>query len=173
MSAEELRKLAATTTADAVFKAICERGFTPMDGRKESDNMRDAVHEANHALQQHLTGYGRQRWTRKNIDKAVQKERRANAGVPMLRAAAWYNELECRAVEQLVCAALGAPCYSVEQGVFVATREANEFGELFAPFDASVAQVRKMMEEPRVLNRARRVIQLACDRDESRVSGSG
>ena len=59
----------------------------------DTNNVRDAAHEASHALE-----YGVERWDRRSIDNAV-----LNDG----RSFQVRSEVMARAVEQLVCEALG------------------------------------------------------------------
>lgn len=82
----------------------------------DAGDLRDAAHEAHHALDARVP---RGRWDRQTIDRAVFR-------MGAKRAA--FSEVMARAVEQLVCADLGVPCDSVEDYAAIAVLEAAGAG---------------------------------------------
>lgn len=103
---------AAKPTAQDIIRAIRDRG-------SDADTLRDAAHEACHALEFSVP---EGEWDRDSIDNyaqsAIQKKGR-EARVFALR-----SEILARAVEQLVCRAVGAECPAVEACALVACKEA-------------------------------------------------
>lgn len=86
-------------TADSLLAAIRSRGV-------DSNDLRFAVHEACHALQWRVT----KPWTSDNIHAKKPKPHRIFGVAGGVR-----DEIQARAVEQLVCRRLGIDCGSVEQ----------------------------------------------------------
>lgn len=79
-------------------------------------DLRDAAHEAHHALDARVP---RGRWDRQTIDRAVHRMGAKRAAT---------SELMARAVEQFVCADLGVPCDSVDDYATIAVLEAAGAG---------------------------------------------
>jgi hypothetical protein len=88
--------------AAALLSAIQSRG-------SDATDLRDAAHEACHALQWKVT----KRWTRDNIH--AKKPKRPGFGVG--------DEIVARAVEQLVCRELGVDCGPVSKWAHVCWME--------------------------------------------------
>lgn len=84
-------------TADALLSAIQAKG-------SNATTLRDAAHEACHALQWGV----KKRWTRDNIHAKKPKRHRIFGDIGV------RDEMVARAVEQLVCARMGVDCGTVE-----------------------------------------------------------
>ena len=119
----------------------------------DATDLRDAAHEAHHALTHGIKG----KWTRKAVDRAVQKSWPGRRGYPMRLA----EEIDARAVEQIVCADLGVECWPVDKAVGIMIMECisvDRVGGL--DFDPLVAAVKRRMASPSCRRYADRVIAL-------------
>lgn len=104
----------ANATAERLLKAIRDRGSDARD-------LRDAAHEACHALSWSV----KKRWTRENI----------HARKPRARALGVSDEILARAVEQLVCQRLGVDCGSVKKWAMVCWMEMLKNERISLPMD--------------------------------------
>lgn len=125
-----------------VIAAVRRRGSTAAD-------LRDAAHEACHALESDLRG----KWTRERIHAKL--TRGAFSGMFLVE-----SEIKARAVEQIVCKRLGVEIEAPEEWARVALLEmATTFGNA-PPLDLFLATVAKRMASPTVIALADRVIAL-------------
>lgn len=99
------------TPADIVA-AVRARG-------SDTDNLRDAAHEAHHAIE---AGVPEGQWDRESIHVAV---------MAMGRGKAAASEVMARAIEQIVCADLGVDCGEIEKWALKACFEAVKSGVAF------------------------------------------
>lgn len=127
---------------EALLLAIRARGV-------ESSDLRDAAHEACHALQWGLT----KKWTRTNVERANPNKRRISLGLA--------DEITARAVEQIVCKRLGAECQTVESCVMTMCMETVKFDRVSLPYDDMVKAVRRRITSPAAIIMADRVLALA------------
>lgn len=91
-------------TPESLIRAIRSKG-------NDATNLRDAVHEAHHALSAKVVGP----WDRENIHRHVMRMGRGHAA---------FDEITARAVEQMVCHDFGIDCGSVEKWAHIACMEA-------------------------------------------------
>ncbi len=122
----------------------------------EPNDLRDAAHEAHHALSVGLKGS----WDRERLNRAMERKGRSY----ML-----LSEIEARAVEQLVCADLGVnPGGDVDRWAMVSCMEAikNSRMDIGGP-DRIADAVRRAMQRPAIRKAADRVLALG---DESKSS---
>ena len=117
-------------TPEALLRALAAHGITLR--HDANDALRDAAHEAAHALAWGL----KPPWTRARVAKAA----------PRRVLAKFQGELLARAVEQLVCEAVGAPCAELEVRASTAGREAMKYDGYNAPHDAFVAGIKRYLE---------------------------
>ncbi len=98
-----------STEAQKLFDAIRARGYTPHE-RDDPHDLRDAVHEAHHAL---FCGL-KKLWTRDNIHDAIMRKAKRDAS-RLLRSTEMLvrYELYARAVEWTICERYGIE-YEVE-----------------------------------------------------------
>lgn len=130
-----------SATADKIITAIQAKG-------NDARDLRDTAHEAHHALSTGLRGA----WDRERIHKAVMKKGRAFAA---------RNEIECRAVEQLVCRALGVDAGDLEYWSMIACMEAIKGAGIRYPgVTWFVERVREAMGTDAMKKAAERVIAL-------------
>jgi hypothetical protein len=85
-------------SAEAILAAIQSRGSDAVD-------LRDAVHEATHAIQCRLHGP----WQRERIHAALERRAKHSAGKRWLVTEMVRYELQARAVEMLVCERFAVP----------------------------------------------------------------
>ena len=117
--------------------------------RIQAADLRDAAHEACHALESDLRG----KWTRDRIHTKLTR------GV-FSRMFLVESEIKARAVEQIVCKRLGVETDPVDSWAAVALLEmATTFGNA-PPLDLFLATVAKRMASPTVIALAGRVIAL-------------
>lgn len=133
------------TPAD-IIAAIQARGSDAMD-------LRDAAHEAHHAL---VLGVPVGKWDRKTIDCYAQRAIRKNG-----RGFGLADETMARAVEQLVCADFGVDCGTVERCALVASMEAIKFDRVSYDLGMFVRTVKAHMVSPEARQSANAVIGLA------------
>lgn len=138
-------------TPEALILAIRAHGC-------DAITLRDAVHEALHALEAELP---RGRWDRQSIHVAVKR-------MGVIKAAA--SEIMARAVEQIVCTRLGVRTQSVELWALTSCMEACTFGEPFFPCDAAVKAIDAMMSTRRAASWADRIIALAVPKRAKKIS---
>lgn len=82
-----------------------------------SNDVRDAAHEAFHALSAGTTG----KWEREHVHRALTKK--------FKRAELWVHEMQARAVEQVVCKRLGvSPDGDITKWVIISCFEAIKRG---------------------------------------------
>lgn len=130
------------TPAEALLAAIQKRG-------SDARNLRDAAHEACHAIQSGLKG----RWHRDKIHNKLVRGRRAGELVLI--------EIQARAVEQLVCADLGVDPGTVEQWAEITWWETIKNMKINLPSVEWIAErVRNHMSDKRVRRLADQVILL-------------
>lgn len=133
------------TRAEALIAAVRAKGSDARD-------LRDAAHEAHHALTA-----GAKRWTRSSIDRAIKRKvKRIGDRV--------NEEILARAVEQIVCTELGVKCESVEVCANTACLEAAYYGDPFLSCEQAVIAIRNRMESDEARAAADRVLALG---DES------
>jgi hypothetical protein len=128
--------------ADLLVEEIRRRGSDAVD-------LRDAAHEAHHALSAGVKG----RWTRVNIAAAIKKKRRPGW--------ASFDEVLARAVEQIVCATLDTPCPTVESCALTSSLEAWQFDRVHIDIVLFVTDVRFMVSDALGIVAANRVLRLA------------
>jgi hypothetical protein len=114
----------------------------------DANDLRDAAHEASHALE-----VKPRRWDRESIHAKIMRR-------PL--AFKVFTELEARAVERLVCAAHGVE-HDWASFEFIAFMEASKSG-VWLPKDLDV-HIRRLMEKDSV--KARSALILACGKKES------
>jgi hypothetical protein len=114
-------------------------------------NVRDAAHEAFHAL-----SVNAKNWDREKVHAKLCRK--------FKRAALWLHELEARAVEQLVCQRLGYDCGPLDKWVGWSAMEAIKFR---LPYDSdhkrSVEMAEKMMTRPATKAWSDRIVALVSD----------
>lgn len=131
---------ASTVTPATLMAAIRARGCVPHD-------LRDAVHEAHHALASKASF-----WSRRSIDRAV---------MAMCTVRAADDELLARVVEQDVCTRLGvSPNGTLEKWVAFACFEAAVSNIQFMPDDVAIERARALVETPRARRAADAVMAL-------------
>ncbi len=112
-------------------------------------NLRDAAHEAHHAIE---AGVPAGKWDRETIHRYV---------VRMGRADAARSEIRARAVEQIVCRRFGVDCGTVEKWALIAYMEAAKHRIPFFPSVEMVADlVTRAMAAPEAEAMADAVIAL-------------
>lgn len=102
----------------------------------DATDLRDAAHEAHHAIE---AGVPAGQWDRETIHAAV---------MAMGRGKAAASEVMARAVEQIVCADLGVDCGAVEKWSFWACLEAVKSGTTFPGPTWFANAVRTVMATP-------------------------
>ncbi|HEY5553047.1 MAG TPA: hypothetical protein VIK52_14235 [Opitutaceae bacterium] len=107
--------------------ALCERR-----GNGKPRDLRDAAHEAFHALTVNARN-----WDREKIHRALVRK--------FDRAHLWIHEMHARAVEQLVCRHFGVECGTLESWVHVSVMEAIKTGAPFADSGDSLNIARYFM----------------------------
>lgn len=127
-------------SAESVLRAIQLRG-------SDAKDLRDAAHEACHALQWRV----RKSWTRDNIHARKPKQR--SEGV--------RDEILARAVEQIVCRQLGVDCGSVVKWAMICWMETLKNERISLPAgDWLETQIGAAMESVEAKRMAARVIAL-------------
>lgn len=127
--------------AQVLIDAIAARG-------SDATDVRDAAHEAHHALSTGMAG----RWTRTRIDRAVKK---------MGRLWAIADEALARAVEQIVCKEVGVETDSIEKWIFMSCMETMKYDRFnVRPSDLHLI-ASKHIESGRAQAAAERVLALA------------
>ena len=127
------------TTVQAEFvAAVRARGC-------DANDVRDAAHEAHHALSAKVKG----EWTRGNIDRAVQRKGRAWAV---------RDEALARAVEQIVCADLGAKTEPLTHWVFIACMESIKIDRVRIDPDLLLRLANDAIQDGRARKAADRVL---------------
>lgn len=124
---DTIRTIALDERPERIIAAVRARG-------SDATDLRDAAHEAHHALTAGL----RKKWDRESIDRAIcRKFQRPGAAAS--------EEILARAVEQLVCADLGVDCGTIDHWAFICCMEAAKFGQPFMrPTEAKEAIERRM-----------------------------
>jgi len=135
--------------ASAVIAAVRARG-------SDASDVRDAAHEAYHALQSRLRG----KWTRARIHDAVRRQARRER-VLGERSVLVHHEVYARAVEQLVAAKCGVDPGSVEQWALISVLEAAGSGIQIESIEWFIGKVRKAMESTSAKTVATRILALA------------
>lgn len=133
-------RVAIELSAESVVRAVQNLGSDARD-------LRDAAHEAHHALSCGLTNP----WERERIHRAVMRRGRAEAAI---------NEIEARAVERIVCAEFGIDCGNVEQWAAIACMEAIKSGIRYPSVAWFSDRVRDYMKRPEMRSAADRIIRL-------------
>lgn len=126
-------------TAESIIAAIRKRGSDAIE-------LRDAVHEAHHAL-----FAGARKWDRDSIHRALRK-------FPRWMQAA--DELMARAVEQLVCKQLGVEIDGIEKWAHVSVMEAMSYRIPFMPYDDCLRGIQNALNHESAKNYAARIIAL-------------
>lgn len=120
----------------------------------DATTLRDAAHEACHALQWRVT----KKWTRDNI----------HAKRPKARSSGVADEITARAVEQLVCARLGVDCGTVERWADVCWLETLKNERISLPTGSWLAdQIRTRMASDGAKRMTERVLVALCESPES------
>lgn len=133
-------------TADEVVQAIRARG-------SDTNNLRDAAHEAHHAIE---TKVPNGKWDRDTISKAV---KRLGPGF------AAASEIAARAVEQVVCERLGVACAPLPERVLTACMEAMKFREPFMDYDTAHRLVESRLKTDEVQRDADAILALVGKKD--------
>jgi hypothetical protein len=129
-------------------------------------NLRDAAHEAFHALSVDATD-----WEREAVHRKLMHKFRG--------ASLWVHEMQARAAEQIVCAHFGEPPGPIEEWVHWSIMEAIKFRLPFADYDMSLDAARDSLSSAAVQKLAKRIIvlgeaescSLACQADSSAAGG--
>lgn len=129
-------------TAEQLIAAVRSNGNDPRD-------LRDAAHEAHHALEAKVK---RGKWDRETIHRAVMK---------MGLGRAVQSEIMARAVEQIVCADLGVDCGTVEKWAMIACMEALKSRVQVPGLDWMVARIKAAVVSPEGRKAADAVLALA------------
>lgn len=131
-------------TAEQIILAIRARG-------SDATDLRDAAHEAHHAIE---AGIPEGKWDRDTISRAVKRKGRSWAAA---------SEVKARAVEQVVCMRLGVPAgrHPLEQWVLVSCMEAMKFREPFLEYTVALKAVQRRMSSDDVQQDADAIIALA------------
>lgn len=114
-----------TPTPDQLLAALRARGIVP----RGTTPVRDAVHEACHALTWEIP----EPWSREAIA----------AGAPESNGEKFEAECIARAVEGLVCRAVGAECPDLDARVLLAAMEATRIDRYTVPFPVWRDMVRR------------------------------
>jgi hypothetical protein len=133
-----------TGDALSLLNAIRRRGVV-------TSTLRDAAHEACHALQWDV----KRKWTRDNIHAKKPKPHRifGHTGV--------HDEIDARAVEQVVCQRLGVDCGPVEKWADICWMEMLKNERISLPMGDWLAnQIRTRMSATKVLGLAVRVMEI-------------
>lgn len=130
-------------SAEAVVLAVRALG-------SDTTNLRDAAHEASHALELRVP---RGKWSRVTIDRYAQRKKLGRGDIS--------SEILARAVEQIVCERLGVPIASVDRLAAVAAMESNKLDRVSFDPDVFASMVRQMMSSKRAGEMADAVIALA------------
>lgn len=134
------RRVLALGAGAALIAAVRARGSDVQD-------VRDAAHEAAHALPRNLRD-----WSRRSVDRAMQRidlKRRLR------------EETTVRAMEQVVCRELGAPCPSVEACALTTAMETLHYERVSIDPETFAAGVHAAMTDRATLRLARRVVDFA------------
>lgn len=133
--------------AGKVLAEVRRRGSDAVD-------LRDAAHEASHALEFNLRG----KWTRDRIHQAVIKRTSRSS---VIRAVSIIGtEIRARAIEQIVCQRLGVSIERIEVFASVALLEMGcTFGSC-PPETEFISAIRSRMNATNVIAMAERVIAL-------------
>lgn len=107
-------------TAKGIIEYVRSRG-------SDTSNLRDAVHEACHALEAKI-----ENWDRNSIHEAMQK---IPTRIP--------SEITARAVEQIVCSDLGVSIATIETWCHIACTEATTLGFKFCSYTECVTKVKE------------------------------
>lgn len=125
----------------ALVRALRARGVD------ETDDLRHCVHEASHALDAKMRGP----WSNEAVSDAM---RRIGPG----RAA--RSEILARAVEQIVCKALGVETRSLDTWVGTSVMEAIKFRDPFFDYATAIAAAKRTLEMPEAKTRAAEILAL-------------
>jgi hypothetical protein len=127
--------------AARVLAAVRARG-------SDATTLRDAAHEASHALEFNI-----RKWDRTSIDRVVQRRKVSRADIS--------SEVLARAVEQLVCKELGVdPDGDVMRWALVTSMEALKFDRISFEPDMFADLVRSAMKRRVAIEMAALVISL-------------
>lgn len=133
-SGDESKRLPDVST-EFVVEAVRLRGSDARD-------LRDAVHEAHHAISSGLRG----KWERERVHQALLRMPRVKKwGVAMLV----QEEVDARAVERLACAKFGIE-YDSEYWAMMAAMETCKTLGVGMPPDWWIAQIGQRCTEPRI-----------------------
>ena len=133
-----------TVCAETLLAAIRAKG-------SDATTLRDAAHEACHAIQWNV----KRKWTRENIHAKKRKPHRIFGDMGVM------DEIDARAVEQVVCSRLGVDCGSVEKWAQVCWMEMFKNERISLPVgDWLEKQIRSRMETEAVSRLADRVMAL-------------
>ena len=103
-------------TSNDLVTAIRSRG-------SNADDVRDAAHEATHAMQSRLRGP----WGRERLHAALEGKAKREAGSRMFVSQMLRYELQARAVEMLVCAHYNEPYDCEKWAMWCAMETANTY----------------------------------------------
>ena len=132
-------------TPDELVEIVRSHGCTTNDAR-------DAAHEACHALSWGV----KKPWTRDNIHAKKPKNHRVFGPMPGVR-----EEILARAVEQLVCSALGFDCGTVEKWAMVCWMEMIKNEGVSLPTGGWLADsIRSEMTGKRAAELTKRILEL-------------
>lgn len=145
LGAKDATEAESINPADKLIAAIRARD-------SDATTLRDAAHEACHALQWGVT----KKWTRDNIHAKKRKPHRIFGDVGVM------DEIDARAVEQLVCARLGVDCGTVEHWADVRWMEMIKNERISLPAGGWLAdQIRTRMGSEAAKRMADRVLALS------------
>lgn len=115
----------------------------------DARNVRDAAHEAFHAL----VVNAKKSWDREKVHRALKRKFKVPA---ML----WLNEMQARAVEQIVSQHFEYACAPLETRIHLSIMEAIKFQMPYGDFDTSLRCAQRYLTDPEVQQWAGRVIAL-------------
>ena len=132
-----------SVTAESFLEAVRRRGSDARD-------VRDAAHEACHAIRWNV----KKPWTRDNIHAKCPRRVSDKLG----------EEITARAVEQLVCERLSAPCDTLEKRAFTCAMEQMKMERINVPgLDWLIEAIRMRTKSQGAAKTADQVIAFAED----------
>ncbi len=134
--------------ADRIIETVRKYG-------SDTDNLRDAAHEAHHALD---SGLAKGKWQRENIHKKLlgirlNAEHDGFGNYKRIRTPLWQliaYEMDARAVEQLVCKELDVEIKPIEHWAHISFMEAMKNIQTTFPIERFILGVNMRVEHNRV-----------------------
>lgn len=135
-------------TPEQLLQAFKDRGIEP-------DDVRDGAHEAAHALAWNVTTP----WTRERIAAAAPRDNEQK----------FQEEIIARAVEQIVCEAVGAPCEPFPKRALIAAMEAVKIDRYRVDFETWIKSIENMLKSEEAKALALQVLALAQEPSRSQT----